>query len=110
MMSLPGIQWADIEVLLYGAEESAKGPFGGLSAEAAIYLQTGHDIDDLEARSHGRFRIFSKLDSGSGGQFLDVGYACFPVLDRVRVAGCRGASSHAPRYTGHDGGRPSAGW
>jgi hypothetical protein len=80
---LPGIQWADVEVLLYGAEESAKGPFGGLSADTAIYLQTGHDIDYLEARSQGRFRIFSKLGLGTGGQFLDVGYACFPVLDPV---------------------------
>jgi hypothetical protein len=80
---LPGIQWADVEVLLYGAEESAKGPFGGLSADTAIYLQTGHDIDYLEARSHGRFRIFSKLGLGTGGQFLNVGYACFPVLDPV---------------------------
>lgn len=78
---LPGIQWKDIEVLLQGAEGSAKGPFGGLSADPAIYLQTGHDIDYLEARSHGRFRVYSKLGLGSAGQFLDTGYACFPVLD-----------------------------
>jgi hypothetical protein len=78
---LPGIQWKDIEVLLHGAEGSAKGPFGGLSADPAIYLQTGFDIDYLEARSHGRFRVYSKLGLGSSGQFLDTGYACFPVLD-----------------------------
>jgi hypothetical protein len=78
---LPGIQWKDIEVLLHGAEGSAKGPFGGMSADPAIYLQTGHDIDYLEARSHGRFRVYSKLGLGSAGQFLDTGYACFPVLD-----------------------------
>ncbi|MCA9623532.1 MAG: hypothetical protein KC731_31135, partial [Myxococcales bacterium] len=79
---LPGIQWADLRTLFYGAEGSTKyGDFGGMSADTAIYLQTGHDIDYLEQRSHGRWRIFSKLGLGSGGQFLDVGYGCFPVLD-----------------------------
>ena len=29
----------------------------------------------------GRRRIYSKLGLGSQGQFLDVGYGCFPVLD-----------------------------
>jgi hypothetical protein len=79
---LPGIQWPDIRVLLYGAEGSTKyGEWGGMNADTTIYLQVGHDIDYLEARSHGRWRIFSKLGLGSSGQFLDVGYACFPVLD-----------------------------
>lgn len=78
---LPDLQWQDVKVLLYGAEGSQKGPFGGLSADPAIYLQSGHDIDYLEARSHGRFRIFSKLGNGTEGQMTDVGYACLPVLD-----------------------------
>jgi hypothetical protein len=79
---LPGIQWKDLRVLFYGAEGSAKyGPWGGMSADTAIYLQSGHDIDYIEQRSKGRWRIFSKLGMGSSGQFLDVGYACFPVLD-----------------------------
>lgn len=79
---LPGIQWKDIRVLLYGAEGSAKyGPWGGMTQDTAIYLQMGHDIDYIEARSHGQWSIFSKLGLGTQGQFLDVGYACFPVLD-----------------------------
>lgn len=79
---LPGIQWADVKTLLYGAEGSSTyGDWGGMSADTAIYLQTGHDIGYLEQRSHGRWRIFSKLGLGSQGQFLDVGYGCFPVLD-----------------------------
>lgn len=78
---LPGLQWKDIEVLLYGAPGSSKGEFGGLSADTAIYLQSGHDIDYLAARSDGRFRVFSKLGLGTSGQFADVGYACFPMLD-----------------------------
>jgi hypothetical protein len=79
---LPGIQWTDVKTLLYGAEGSTSyGDWGGMSADTAIYLQTGHDIDYLEQRSQGRWRIFSKLGLGTQGQFLDVGYGCFPVLD-----------------------------
>jgi hypothetical protein len=79
---LPGIQWLDLRVLFYGAEGSAKyGPFGGMSADKTIYLQSGHDMAYLEARSQGSWRIFSKDGLGSSGQFLNVGYACFPVLD-----------------------------
>jgi len=79
---MPGIQWLDLRVLFYGAEGSKKyGEWGGMSADTAIYLQTGHDMDYIEKRSHGRWRIFSKLGLGTGGQFLDAGYACMPVLD-----------------------------
>ena len=79
---LPGIQWSDLRALFYGAEGSAKyGPFGGMSADTAIYLQSGHDIDYIEKRSHGQWRVFSKLGLGTAGQFTHVGYACFPVLD-----------------------------
>lgn len=78
---LPGIQWQDLRVLLYGAENSAKYAWGGMTADTAIYLQAAHDMDYIEARSHGQWTTFSKLGLGSGGQFLDVGYACYPVLD-----------------------------
>ncbi len=75
---MPGLTWPDVRVLLYGADST---PFGGMSADRAVYLQSGHDFDYIEARSHGRWRLFSKLGNGSGGEFLDVGYACLPVLD-----------------------------
>jgi len=79
---MPGIQWADVRVLLHGAEGSAKyGEWGGMSADSAIYLQASHDMPYIEKRSHGRWRTFSKLGLGTSGQFLDVGYACMPVLD-----------------------------
>lgn len=79
---LPGIQWADVETLLYGAEGSTQyGAWGGMSRDTAIYMQSGHDIAYLEARAKGRWRIFSKLGLGSSGQFLNVAYACLPVLD-----------------------------
>jgi hypothetical protein len=80
-LAMPGLEWADARTLLYGAEGSAYGPFGGMSADRAVYLQSAHDLDYLEARSRGTWRIFSKLGTGSDGQFLDVGYACLPVLD-----------------------------
>lgn len=80
--ALPDITWEDLRVLFYGAETSEiYGPFGGMSADKAIYLQAGHDMDYLERRSHGRWRIFSKLGNGSEGQFVNVAYGCFPVLD-----------------------------
>ncbi len=79
---LPGIQWADLRVLLYGAENSTKyGPWGGMTADTAAYLHVSHDMDYIEERSHGTWRTFSKLGLGSGGQFVHVGYACFSVLD-----------------------------
>lgn len=52
-----------------------------MSADPAIYLQAGHDIDYLEQRSRGQWTIFSKLGMGTSGQLLNVGYACLPVLD-----------------------------
>jgi|GEM_PF-2386339 len=79
---LPGIQWLDVKTLLYGAAGSATyGDWGGMTADTAIYLQAAHDLSYLAARSQGRWRIFSKLGLGSQGQFVHVGYACWPVLD-----------------------------
>jgi hypothetical protein len=78
---LPGLQWADVKTLLYGAEGSAKyGPWGGMTADTTVYMQA-HDMDYVEARSHGRWVTFSKLGLGSSGQFVNTGYACLPVLD-----------------------------
>jgi len=79
---LPGIQESDIETLFYGASPSPWFPdtMGGMSADTAIYLQAGHDISYLDARSQGRWRIFSKLGFGDG-DFLHAAYACLPALN-----------------------------
>ncbi len=83
---LPGIQWTDLRVLLYGAEDPEKhGPWGGMTRDTAIYLQAGHDMDYVEDRSQGQWTIFSKLGLGSQGQFIHVGYACWPVLDQGEI-------------------------
>ena len=79
---LPGIQWLDLRTLLFGAEDPGEyGPWGGMTRDTAIYLQAGHDMDYVEARSQGQWTIFSKLGLGSQGQFIHMGYACWPVLD-----------------------------
>ena len=79
---LPGLQWADARTLLYGAEESELyGPWGGMTQDTAIHLQAGHDMDYIESRSQGQWRIFSKLGLGTQGQFMNMGYACWPALD-----------------------------
>ncbi len=78
---LPAIQWLDISMLLHGAPVSNYGPWGGMSADTAVYMHSGHDMDYIERRSRGRWSIYSKLGLGSDGQFLNVGYACMPVLD-----------------------------
>lgn len=79
---LPGIQWPDVATLFYGAANSAwfPGEMGGMSDDTAIYVQSAHDIDYLDRRSHGRWRIFSKLGFGNG-DIVNAAYACFPVLD-----------------------------
>lgn len=85
-LRLPGLQWKDIEVLLYGAPSSTKaGGWGGLSANTAIYVQSGYDLPWLAARAAGQWRIFGKLGLGSKGQFVEVDYACFPALDAAGV-------------------------
>ncbi len=89
---LPGIQWADLEVLFYGTaprahwtlpSESGVVPpsgWGGMSADAAITLQSAVDIRAVEAAAKGKWRIFSKLGYGDSG-LVENSYGCFPVLD-----------------------------
>ena len=78
---LPGIQWHDIKVLLFGAQGSAKyGEWGGMTQDTSIYIEAGHDMQYVEDRSQGQWTIFSKLGLGSQGQFMNVGYACWPSL------------------------------
>jgi hypothetical protein len=84
--AFPNLLWADIQTLLYGAEESAR--YGreqaqGMEGDTTIYLQQALDMDTVEERSQGQWRIFSKLGFGyaRGGEFVNAGYACLPVLD-----------------------------
>ncbi len=83
---LPGIQWADVRTLLYGAEDSrlyGAGDPQGMEADTAVYIQQAFDVPAMEERSLGKWRVFSKLGHGPsrGGEFVHVGYACLPKLD-----------------------------
>lgn len=79
---MPWLEDEDLQTLFYGATQSRNyaGRLGGMSADEAIYIQSAVDIAKVEQRSHGHWRIFSKLGFGNG-EFVDNGYACFPVLD-----------------------------
>ncbi len=93
---LASVQWEDLRVLFYGAEhahwtlpsESGVVPpagWGGMSADAAIYLQSAVDIRAVEAASHGKWRIFSKLGYGQSG-LVENGYACMPGIGEFFVS------------------------
>jgi hypothetical protein len=79
---MPGLQWADVATILYGAADSVWYPNnpGGMSADTAIYLQSAVSIAAIEQRSRGAWRIFSKLGFGDG-EFVHVSYGCLPVLN-----------------------------
>ena len=79
---LPGMQWADVATLLYGAERSTwyTSPWGGMSSDTAIYAQAALPLATIEQRSGGRWRMFSKLGFGNG-EFVHVSYSCLPVID-----------------------------
>jgi hypothetical protein len=93
---LASVQWEDLRVLFYGSaqkhwtlpSESGVVPaagFGGMSADAAIYLQSAVDIHAIESESHGKWRIFSKLGYGESG-LVENGYACLPGIGELFVS------------------------
>ncbi len=75
---LPGGQWSDLQVLFYGSA-SATEPWGGMSQDLSLYLQST-DMDYLAERSQGQWRTISKMGLGKG-ELVSVGYGCFPALD-----------------------------
>lgn len=87
----PHVQADDAATILYGAEHPVayKGEAGGLMRDQAIYMQNALDMKSVEAESHGRWRIFSKLGNGEAtrdglgyvGEIAHVAYACLPVVD-----------------------------
>jgi hypothetical protein len=79
---LPGIQWADLKTLFYGAERSRAytSGWGGMSADPSIYVHAGVPMSAVEQRSRGTWRVFGKLGFGKG-EFVHVSYACLPALD-----------------------------
>lgn len=83
---LPGIQWADVQTLLYGAADSkyyGRADPQGMEADTAVYIQQALSVESVESRSLGQWRVFSKLGAGPsrGGELVNVAYACLPSLD-----------------------------
>lgn len=84
------LNWEDSKMMMYGAEKSQLFPglqFGGLSQSTDIYQQLAVNMTEINARSLGNWRIFSKLGFGytfQRYQFEDtlVGYSCYPVVDK----------------------------
>jgi hypothetical protein len=84
----PGMAWSDVQDELYGAEKSTLFPgvlWGGMSSDPAIFVQSGTNITDIQQRSHGQWRIFSKLGAGYStsrdrGEITNNAYACFPIV------------------------------
>mmetsp|Transcript_38463 Transcript_38463/g.100696 ORF Transcript_38463/g.100696 Transcript_38463/m.100696 type:complete len:418 (-) Transcript_38463:90-1343(-) len=82
---------ADSQSILYGAQESELFPnlqWGGMSMGTDVYLQRAVNVSEIDRRSGGLWRIFSKLGAGTSttehpGQFEITlnGYASWPVLD-----------------------------
>jgi hypothetical protein len=99
----PGLQWADVQTLLYGATHSKLFPqatVGGMSVDPSIYLQSGLDMNRVASASGGKWRILSKLGAGYSssrrvGEILSNAYVClggqggaeFVVSGRVSVPG-----------------------
>jgi hypothetical protein len=84
---MPGLQRADVERLFYGAGAPVlfPGQPGGLSADTAVYVQSGLNMAQVQADSRGKWRTFGKLgfgDSSNGTtNFVHNSYTCLPVLD-----------------------------
>ncbi|CAE7532325.1 unnamed protein product, partial [Symbiodinium microadriaticum] len=75
----------------YGAEKTVLFPtddlkWGGMTADTSVYVQSSVNITDVEVKSQGQWRIFSKLGAGysssrSRGEIINNAYGCFPELD-----------------------------
>lgn len=90
----PGLQWEDIELMLYGGRgnnnsENSLFPadltVGGMSADTSVYLQKAVNPKAFN-QSAGKWKIHSKLGAGYStsrnvGEITSVAYGCFPVLD-----------------------------
>lgn len=92
--------WSDSVELLYGSRDSVlfEGlQWGGLSMGTDIYLQEAANMTEIDLRSQGHWRIFSKLGAGVSstehpGKFEITlnAYACFPVFRDATPEEARG--------------------
>lgn len=77
----PEITDVDVETLLYGSPQTN---FGGMQKGIGVYLHNAlGGKENLDAKTHGKWRIFSKIGYGfdRGGEFVFTGSACLPDFD-----------------------------
>lgn len=80
--------WIDVADELYGAENSAFFPglqWGGMTSDISVFIQSALDMNEVEERSDGEWRIFQKLGDGLLGaqQSSEINlnsYSCLPVI------------------------------
>ena len=85
-LKFPGVKNEDILVELFGAEDSILFPglqWGGLTTDTSIFLQKSLNMTEVDLKSEGRWRIFSKLGAGYStsrykGEIITTAYACLP--------------------------------
>jgi hypothetical protein len=85
---IPGFLWSDAQAILYGAVNSKlfQGlKWGGMSTDISALIQSKLDMNSIEKRSKGKWRIFDKVgwgySSSRRGDVRQNGYGCFPVVD-----------------------------
>lgn len=84
----PGLVWPDVADELYGAENSSFFPglkWGGMMSDISIFIQSALDMNGVEERSEGHWRIFQKLgdgwsDSSKTAEINLNSYSCLPVM------------------------------
>ncbi|MEE2789244.1 MAG: hypothetical protein VX589_18045 [Myxococcota bacterium] len=83
---MPHLSWTDVDIILNGAPNSiwfSNTTPQGMSSDTAVYIQQALNMPELEARTHGHWRIFSKLGHGitsRGAEFVHNAYACLPAV------------------------------
>ena len=66
--SYPYVTWDDVKQLMYGPVNSSMFPgikWGAGSTDTSWYIQSGTNITNIQERSNGQWRIFSKLGAGN---------------------------------------------
>ena len=89
-LRFPLLLQRDVDSILRGSNSSSslfpgQAPFGGMSADTAIFLQSALDMEEVERASAGRWAIYSKLGCGYSssrivGEIISNAYGCFPSL------------------------------
>lgn len=80
-VAFPGVEPEDIKTLLYGAPSESQ---GGMTKGLGVYLHEAlGGKENLDAKTNGQWRIFSKIGLGYG-EFVLTAAVCLPYFDGGR--------------------------